>query len=318
MSHTMKFTKVATKAGLHPRNQHSDKYNLPALCKVVPELTSWLVKTPKGTDSVDFSSPIAVKLLNKALLAHHYQVTAWDIPAGYLCPPIPGRADYVHRLAELLADTIKVAKGTTIRALDVGTGANIVYPMIGVTEYQWQFTASDIDPVSIECANTIIENNAALKGHIDARLQTQPKFVFKNIIQQGEYYHVTLCNPPFHKSLDEAMKGTQRKLNNLAANKDKRGSTKAKPKAANSAALNFGGQKAELWCPGGEAAFLKTMAHESQFYAQQVGWFSSLISKKENVRWMRKCLEKSGATEARVIEMSQGQKKSRFVAWTFK
>ncbi|MDN3663564.1 23S rRNA (adenine(1618)-N(6))-methyltransferase RlmF [Vibrio agarivorans] len=318
MSHTMKFTKVATKAGLHPRNQHSNNYDLPALCKAVPELTSWLVKTPKGTDSIDFSSPIAVKLLNKALLAHHYQVTEWDIPEGYLCPPIPGRADYVHRLAELLPETIKATKGATIRALDVGTGANIVYPMIGVTEYHWQFTASDIDPVSIECANTIIENNAVLKGHIEARLQTQSKFVFKNIIQKGEYYHVTLCNPPFHKSLDEAMKGTQRKISNLAANKDKRGSTKANPKVVNSAALNFGGQKAELWCPGGEAAFLKTMAHESQFFAQQVGWFSSLISKKENVRWMCKCLEKAGAKEARVIEMSQGQKKSRFVAWTFK
>ncbi|QIA63055.1 23S rRNA (adenine(1618)-N(6))-methyltransferase RlmF [Vibrio astriarenae] len=318
MSQPMKFTKIATKSGLHPRNQHKGNYDLQALTAVVPELKQWLVKTPKGTDSIDFSSPQAVKLLNKALLAHHYGVLQWDIPEGYLCPPIPGRADYIHRVAELL-QLENIGSDSTVKVLDIGTGANIVYPMIGVTEYQWQFTASDIDPVSIECASTIANSNSVLSGNIEPRLQANPKFMFKNIIRENEYYHVTVCNPPFHKSLEEASKGTQRKLDNLSANQQKRGAkTHAnKQTSKSSPALNFGGQKAELWCPGGEAAFLKNMAHESQFYAEQVAWFTSLVSKKENVRWMRKCLEKAGAKEARVIEMSQGQKKSRFVAWTF-
>ncbi len=32
---------------------------------------------------------------------------------------------------------------------------------------------------------------------------------------------------------------------------------------------------------------------------------------------MRKNLQKAGAKEARVVEMQQGQKTSRFIAWTF-
>ena len=42
-------------------------------------------------------------MLNRAILMHHYGVKSWDIPAGYLCPPIPGRADYIHSVADLLA-----------------------------------------------------------------------------------------------------------------------------------------------------------------------------------------------------------------------
>lgn len=46
-------------------------------------------------------------MLNKALLAAHYDIEYWDIPDTYLCPPIPGRADYVHRAAELLDGEVK-------------------------------------------------------------------------------------------------------------------------------------------------------------------------------------------------------------------
>ena len=56
-----------------------------------------------GDESVDFANPAAVKALNRALLRQDYGLDYWDIPAGYLCPPIPGRADYVHYLADLLA-----------------------------------------------------------------------------------------------------------------------------------------------------------------------------------------------------------------------
>ncbi|MDR9829797.1 23S rRNA (adenine(1618)-N(6))-methyltransferase RlmF [Vibrio sp. FNV 38] len=318
MSQVMKFTKVATKPGLHARNQHQGQYDLDALCKAVPALQQWLVTTPRGTQSIDFASPDAVKLLNKALLAHHYGVTEWDIPSGYLCPPIPGRADYVHRLAEFV--TKNRINNKPVKVLDIGTGANAVYPIVGTAEYGWQFTASDIDPVSLKCVDAIVKANKILVGNITTVLQPDSKHIFKNVIGKDDYFEITMCNPPFHKSLAEANKGTQRKIDNLSANKNKRNSGKTSPSAgkSTSTALNFGGQKAELWCPGGEAAFLQSMAHESQFYAKQVLWFSTLISKKDNVRWMKKCLEKAGAKEARVVEMSQGQKQTRFVAWTFK
>lgn len=310
------------KSGLHPRNQHTGRYDFTALVKALPELKQFVVKNPVGESTVNFSDPTAVKMLNKALLAHHYGVKHWDIPVGYLCPPIPGRADYIHRVADLLnADCEgQPYPHKSVQALDIGIGANCIYPIVGVTEYGWKYKGSDVDPVSIKAANFIAEANPVLKGKIRCKLQGNADFMFKGIIGENERYDVTTCNPPFHQSLEEAQKGTQRKLDNLAANRNKRQGKTAKlkrPADTNSPALNFGGQKAELWCEGGEAAFITKLAKESQLFATQVLWFTTLISKKENVPTLKAALDKLGAKQVKVVEMSQGQKISRFVAWTY-
>ncbi|QSX35399.1 23S rRNA (adenine(1618)-N(6))-methyltransferase RlmF [Shewanella avicenniae] len=309
-------------AGLHPRNRHQGSYDFTALVTAEPALKSFVTQNPHGQDTIPFANPEAVKLLNKALLAHHYAVRQWDIPAGFLCPPIPGRADYIHRLAALLYADCPSLQQAPVRLLDIGVGANCIYPIIAAVEYGWRVVGSDIDPVSVKNAQLIARSNPVLGQQIECRLQQRPQAIFSGIIAEGERYAVTSCNPPFHSSLAEAQQGTQRKLANLQKNQQQRGSkaaTHSTPMAANAgkAALNFGGQKAELWCPGGEAAFLKNMAFESAQYAKQVLWFSSLISKNDNVRWMRKQLEKAGAVEAKVVEMAQGQKISRFIAWSF-
>lgn len=307
------------KAGLHPRNQHKGNYDFPALCKTLPELERFLIKNPKGEWSIPFSDPVAVKLLNKALLAHHYGVTFWDIPAGYLCPPIPGRADYIHRVADLLTEECPALKQNRVKALDIGVGANCIYPIVGVTEYGWNYTGSDVDPASVKQANLIAQGNPVLKGRIECRLQKNSKAMFSGIIGKDERYDVTTCNPPFHASLAEAQQGTERKIRNLRDNQRKKGvaQTQQAKTAPVSPTLNFGGQKAELWCPGGEAAFVKDMALESQKFAEQVLWFTTLISKSDNVRWLKKQLEKVGVQSIKVVEMQQGQKVSRFVAWSF-
>ncbi|MEH0689722.1 23S rRNA (adenine(1618)-N(6))-methyltransferase RlmF [Vibrio cholerae] len=325
-SREMTFIKQPSKPGLHPRNKHQGRYDFAALVNALPALKPHVITTPAGDKSISFSDPTAVKLLNKALLVHHYQVSEWDIPKGYLCPPIPGRADYIHRLAELLETDVPEAKHASVHALDIGVGANCIYPIIGAVDYGWHYVGSDVDEVSVDNANQIASANAVLKGKIESRLQRDSRFVFKHIIAKGERYALTTCNPPFHKSLEEAQQGSEKKLANLSRNRTKKSNNKAAVVAANaprhktqqgSPILNFGGQKAELWCPGGEAAFVKKMAFESRDVASQVLWFSTLISKKENVRWLRKNLEKAGALEVRVVEMSQGQKVSRFMAWTF-
>ncbi|MDA0154839.1 23S rRNA (adenine(1618)-N(6))-methyltransferase RlmF [Vibrio sp. Makdt] len=314
---------VKPAAGLHPRNQHSGRYDFDLLVAALPELKSHLVKNPVGEDTINFSDPQAVKLLNKALLAHHYGVKHWDIPAGYLCPPIPGRADYIHRVADILNSDGQgeAYNHQSVKALDIGVGANCIYPIIGATEYKWRCTGSDVDPVSVKAANFIAESNVNLKGKIKARLQADSESIFKGVIKDNERYDVTICNPPFHSSLEEAEKGSQRKLDNLAANRAKKAGQTFKPESKkakqNKPTLNFGGQKAELWCPGGEAAFIMKMARESQLFATQVLWFTTLISKKDNVDMIRSELGKLRAKQVKVVEMSQGQKVSRFVAWTF-
>ncbi|MBY7731386.1 23S rRNA (adenine(1618)-N(6))-methyltransferase RlmF [Vibrio splendidus] len=317
--------------GLHPRNQHTGRYDFDLLVAALPELKEHLIKNPVGEDTVNFSDPLAVKLLNKALLAHHYGVKHWDIPAGYLCPPIPGRADYIHRVADILNSDgqDEPYNHASVKALDIGVGANCIYPIIGATEYKWRCTGTDVDPVSVKAANFIAESNANLKGKIRSRLQADSESIFKGVIKDNERYDVTICNPPFHGSQEEAEQGSQRKLDNLAANRAKKAGLPFKPErknkkivqkasdAANKPTLNFGGQKTELWCPGGEAAFILKMAKESQLFSTQVLWFTTLISKKDNVDMIRSELGKLRAKQVKVVEMSQGQKVSRFVAWTF-
>ncbi|MFA0569213.1 23S rRNA (adenine(1618)-N(6))-methyltransferase RlmF [Vibrio gallaecicus] len=339
--------KQSKPSGLHPRNQHTGRYDFSLLVKALPELAEHLIKNPSGEDTVNFSDPVAVKLLNKALLAHHYGVKHWDIPVGYLCPPIPGRADYIHRVADLLNSECEdgLYPHKSVKAFDVGVGANCIYPIIGATEYNWKFTGSDVDPLSIKAANFIAESNPTLKGKIRCKLQHSEDFIFKGIIAHNERYDVTICNPPFHSSLEEAEKGSQRKIDNLAANRAKKsGQATAnfdrskldsnklgKNKFGKNAApmtnkeqpisgkpvLNFGGQKSELWCEGGEAEFVSKMARESRKFSTQVLWFTTLLSKKDNVEILRKELDRQQVKQVKVVEMSQGQKVSRFVAWTF-
>ena len=295
------------KKGLHPRNKHRFNYDFAVLTTVFPPLKPFVSLNKYGNESIDFANPQAVKALNKALLNHDYGVENWDIPNAYLCPPIPGRAEYIHHIADILSasNSDKIPIGNQIRILDIGIGANCIYPIIGHREYDWQFVGSDVDTISIQSAEKIIASNVVLKGAIECRLQTSKEHIFKNIIQSDDFFDCTICNPPFHASLAEATKGTKRKLNNLG--KAKQG----KP------ILNFGGQNAELWCEGGEIAFINTLISESQMFKTQCLWFSTLVSKNENVGKVYASLKKAKVFEVKTITMEIGNKLSRIVFWSF-
>ena len=296
-----------TDKGLHPRNLHNDRYDFPVLIKSEPRLAPYVSENIYGDLSIDFANAEAVLMLNRALLSHFYGVKKWEIPKNYLCPPIPGRADYIHYLADLLAkfNGGKVPTGEKVVGLDVGVGANCIYPIVGSSVYGWKFVGSDIDEVSIKSATSLVNNNDVLKGKIEIREQTNPDNIFTGIIGKKDRFDFTLCNPPFHRSAEEASAGTQRKNRNLTKEKRK------------NSALNFGGQANELWCPGGEVAFIKKMIRQSVVYGKKVFWFSTLVSKKENLPAIYKALKLLNPVEVKTIEMKQGQKMTRIVAWTF-
>ncbi len=297
---------------LHKKNRHKQGYNFSALVKANHGLSKFIIKNKyNNQDTIDFANPLAVKELNFSLLKNDYKINFWNIPDGYLCPPIPGRVDYIHHLNDLLSKTSKslVGSKSPTKVLDIGTGASCIYPLLGQREYNWSFIATDIDPVSIKVAQQIIKADKILNKNISCRLQTNSAHIFKNMITEGEFYHLTLCNPPFHKSLADASQGSIRKWKNL--NK-----TSALPKSKEQT-LNFGGQKAELWCPGGELAFIDKMIKESKAYQKQVLWFTCLVSKKEHITKLKLSLKKSQASQVKVIDMAQGHKISRFIAWSF-
>lgn len=292
---------------LHPRNFHNNRYDFTTLIKSQDSLKEFVKPNKYGDLSIDFANPDAVIALNKALLSHFYGIKNWEIPKGYLCPPIPGRADYIHHIADLLASSNngKIPKGKAIKGLDVGVGANCIYPIIGVSVYGWQFLGSDIEKNSIESVLNIINSNEILKENIKVLHQENPSNIFVNIINKDEKYDFTLCNPPFHKSLEEALAGNKRKVQNLTKQK----STKS--------TLNFGGKNNELWCEGGEIVFIKNMIKESLAFSKNCFWFTTLVSKKENLPFIYKALKDVKAVEVKTIEMAHGQKISRIVAWTF-
>jgi len=298
---------VKKSKGLHKRNPHNADYDFDALSKSQPELEAFVKTNQYGTKTIDFADAKAVLMLNKALLAHFYGVKNWEIPRNYLTPPIPGRADYIHYMADVLAKSNdgEIPTGETVKVLDIGSGANCIYPIIGSAAYGWNFVASDIDEPAINAINATVAANENLKGKIEARLQRNPKNIFNSMMEVNEKFDFTMCNPPFHKSRREATKGTHRKLKNLTKEKQKE------------ATLNFNGQAHELWCEGGEIAFITTMIKQSVEKADQVKWFSTLVSKKENLAVIKKVLKEVDTKKIRIIDMKQGNKVSRIVAWTF-
>ena len=286
---------------LHQKNKHRERYNFPELIAVHADLAPFVRVNNYGDESIDFANPDAVMALNKALLIHFYGITNWSVPQGFLCPPIPGRAEYIHHVNEALS----IKNTSSVHCLDVGVGANCIYPIVGVVDYGWTFVGSDIELASLKNAQSIIDNNPVLNNKIELRKQKNRNNIFQGIIQPEDHFDLTVCNPPFHRSANEASAGSLRKVKNLGQKK------------RHEPVLNFGGQGNELWCDGGEIQFIQTMIHESALYKNNCRWFTTLVSKKENLNAIYKALKNASVKEVKTIEMQHGNKTSRVVAWRF-
>ncbi len=285
---------------LHPRNKHKGTYDFPELIRISPTLKNFVKTNKFGNDSIDFSNQEAVKTLNQALIKSYYQIDSWDIPKEYLIPPIPGRGDYIHHLADLLGKPM----GSETKVLDIGTGSSLIYPIIGNRDYGWSFIGAEIDPTSLENAQTIIDDNKKLK-HIELRFQKNSRDIFLGVLKSNEFVDACICNPPFHGSVEEAQKGSKRKIRNLN-----------KGKNVKSAKLNFGGVSNELITNGGEKQFIFNMIKQSVRFAKNIGWFTTLVSKESIVPAILSSLRANGA-KTKIIEMEHGNKKSRIVCWKF-
>jgi 23S rRNA (adenine1618-N6)-methyltransferase len=297
----------AIKAQLHPRNRFRAGYDFARLVARHPGLAPFVAPNAHEDASIDYANPAAVKALNQALLADTYGLRTWDVPPGYLCPPIPGRSDYLHHLADLLGSgtDATIPRAAFVSVFDVGMGASCIYPLIGASEYGWRFVGSDVDPVAVRWARSLVVANGAVAQLIECRRQSSPLACFKGVIEAGEVFDLSMCNPPFHASAEEAAAGARQKRRRLGATK------------ATMAVLNFGGQAGELWCQGGELGFVQRMISESATIPHQCRWFTSLVSRSTHLPRLYQALRAAHATDVKTIEMAHGQKKSRILAWTF-
>lgn len=276
---------------MHLRNIHRYGYDFKKLIESHPELEQHIIESPTGAATIDFSDASSILEFNTALLKHHYKIKYWKLPEQSLYPPIPGRADYIHHISDLLE------KGDRT-GLDIGCGASAIYPILGNAIYDWKMVGCDVDDDSVGFA----KKNTSKNDAIEIRHQIDKGNIFKGVILEGENYDFTMCNPPFYTSEEEAIKANITKQRKLGTREEIR---------------NFGGHSHELWCNGGEALFIKRMIKESVAFKNQVGWFTCLLSRKQNLIKPLKQLKKLKA-DVRVVEMTTGNKESRFVAWRFK
>ncbi|HMO03970.1 MAG TPA: 23S rRNA (adenine(1618)-N(6))-methyltransferase RlmF [Kiritimatiellia bacterium] len=286
--------------GHHPRNLHRDGYDYTVLTARCPELAARVVEHVRGGPTIDFTDPESVRALNRALLLTGYGLDDWSLPPGALCPPVPGRADLIHHLADLLGPDAREAA-----LLDIGTGASVIYPAIGAAAYGWRFVGTECDPAAAAWAGDLVARNPVLAGRVEIRRQPDPLQVFAGVTRPGERFAASLCNPPFFASEEEADAATRRKLRAL-------GVSDAGPPAR-----HFGGSAHELWCAGGEDGFLGRMIDESAARPRLCRWFTTLVSSDGRLPALRRRLVAAGAAEVRVIGWALGVKPTRLLAWTF-
>jgi len=311
------------------------------LCQAYPPLQSYVVssndngkanskssKKAPNRLTIKFADPNAVRALNTALLVADYNIKpnyAKILPKNALVPPVPGRADYVHHLADLLGGEQdgNIPEGSSVRGLDIGTGASVIYPLVASSTYGWAMVASEINFPSLQSARRIIEENT-LENLIDLREQESEENIFDGILEPMEEIDFAMCNPPFFPSLEAFQAENARKIKGLARggmNKRSRSLSKAnEADQKNEASNNFGGTDSELWCEGGEVSFVRRMIDESKSkrYRHRFLWCTSLVSRESNCQRIEKYLRNNAQpAEVRRISFGAGKKSASILAWTF-
>lgn len=285
---------------MHKNNKHSKGYDFDLLVKCSPKLEEFVFTNNFGNVTIDFAKPKAVKALNTALLKQHYGIDYWEFPDENLCPPIPGRVEYIHVLHALLK---RSGVKDDITVLDIGTGATCIYPLLGNASYGWNFIASEIDTQAIKSAEKVIAKNK-LANSIALRYQDNEQNILTGVLKSQEKLSAAMCNPPFYKDEAEANANTLLKQKGLGKLTDK-------------VVRNFSGTAKELWYPGGEKAFVHNYLYQSSLLKTNCFWYTCLVSKTQHVLSMETSLKKLGATEFKILQIALGNKISRVVAWTF-
>ena len=283
---------------MHKNNLHIQDYDFPKLSAEHPQLKEFVFISKHNKQTINFAYPKAVKTLNTALLKTYYTIKYWGFSDDSLCPPIPSRVDYIHQLNDLLIES-----GITkdVKILDIGSGASCIYPLLGNAVNNWTFIGTEVDNNSLNSAQKIINKNN-LSESIKLRFQIDKSNILTDIIAKDDSFSASMCNPPFYSSQEEANESNKRKMKGLGIDLPVR---------------NFSGSQNELWYEGGEKAFLHNYLYQSSLFKTQCHWFTSLVSKKENVQSMYDSLEKLHATQIQTKSITVGNKITRIVAWSF-
>lgn len=185
---------------MNPKNKYyKNPPKFEELANKYPSFKKFVIKTKFNTYSIDWKDKEAGKELCRCLLKHDFNLKYWDIPDGFLIPSITSRCNYIHWIHDILEEDDLL--DIKITGLDIGTGANCIYPLLGHQIYGWNFKCAELNKEAVDIAsNTIQENN--LNNHINIVHQEDEDNIFYKVIENKELFVFSMCNPPYF-SYDE-------------------------------------------------------------------------------------------------------------------
>ncbi|XP_021602334.1 RNA N6-adenosine-methyltransferase mettl16 isoform X2 [Manihot esculenta] len=329
--------KRAERPTIHPKNKYANNPpDFSLLASLYPSFKPFVFYSPDGRPRIDWTDFNSTRELTRVLLLHDHGLNWW-IPDGQLCPTVPNRLNYIHWIEDLLSDTISKnnKNGDIVRGFDIGTGANCIYPLLGASLLGWSFVGSDVTDVALEWAERNVKNNPHISELVEVRKVTDcqetlsiedpnnaesvngknrtdmngslvdsgsftlPVDAYKNyhgppilvgVVRDNEKFDFCMCNPPFFETMEEAG------LN---------------PKTS------CGGTPMEMVCPGGEKAFISTIIEDSVVLKESFRWFTSMVGRKANLKFLISKLRDVGVTVVKTTEFVQGQTCRWGLAWSF-
>ena len=357
------------KCGIHPRNRYamaepnfSELGNLypslrPFLIPLVsedekiPVKPSFQIETERNTSAefdfgkatrkratIDFSNPVACRELTKVLLLHDFHIS-WNIPDGVLVPTLTNRINYLEWLQDLF--TLEGPRDLSIKptVLDVGCGANLIYPLLGSAILKWYFVGVDVSKTAIEWAEKNRIANPELAELIEIRqvppTKQQIEFFSKNVKTVEGLLART--EPPssaneFHDNFPVKRNQTDKEQGIISVALKPNESvtfTMCNPpffesleEAGSNPATAYGGSHLEMAYPGGELEFVRNMVKDSKTIWNRVHWFTTMVGKKSTMKKIRSELyDLTGDTWKDIIvrstEFVQGKTMRWGLAWSF-
>jgi len=314
---------------MHPKNIYSvQQPDFGKLAELYPSLRQYLVKQCRSGSKetqdeemkciIDFANPNACRELVKAQLHHDFKIS-WDLPSQYLIPPLANRLNYLcwlHDLFQLWTperdDFDWGRENDCVKVLDIGCGANLIYPLLGSSYFRWCFVAADVSSDALQHAIRNREANPKIAPLIVLRrvkCQTCQEtkqvasdrherafsgcgtgILSRAINNTDGVFHASMCNPPFFSSKEEAGRNP---------------------------GTDYGGTSVEMVYPGGEESFVRNMIQDSRSIRHRIVWFTTMVGKKSTLKMARKMIHDFGQTVVRTTEFIQGKTSRWAIAWSF-
>lgn len=292
--------------------------------------------------------------LCRALLLHDFGIR-WSLPPHRLCPALPSRLNYLLWLEDLLSPSLPPLPRITapsclssppapslpplrgVVALDVGTGASCIYPLLGTALLGWRFIASETDPLSANAARENVRANA-WSERIDVRLVPTPPLPVP--AHREESCRTTPASETAHPKAETAqttaeetapyetagvapvLHGALRpgeRVELVMCNPPFFDQSEAPHPRSDGVAPSLGAPH-ELFTPGGEVGFISRMISESLELHEAGGgslWYSSLVGRKASLAPLLSALRLARARHVRSTELAQGSTSRWALAWSF-